>query len=77
MPRGEVGAWPLLVEIIRRVILYHHKNSPITMATIMFGKESKILPRYTDKFNLNLEHPLQLNKGETTCHKVYDVYESS
>ena len=67
MSRGEVGARPLLVEIIRRMILYHNKilvgNSSITIAAIMFEKKSNLMPnfvRYTDKFNLNLEHLLQL-----------------
>lgn len=83
MSRGEVGARPLLVEIIKRVILYHNKivtrNSSITMAAIMFEKNNNILPnfvKYINKFNLNLDNLSQLNKdkAKTTCHKLYDVY---
>ena len=48
------------------------------MAAIIF-EEKNILPnvaRYTDKFNLNLEHLLQLNKDKVkaTCNKIYNVY---
>ena len=71
MVRGEVGIRPLLVEVIKRVISYHSKiitrNSSITKNALKFESTNNTSPNflsYVNKFNLNSQQLLQLNKND-------------
>lgn len=78
MARGEIGARPLLVEIIKRSLLYHRKiierNSDVTMAALKYENSvyalkaensDDVLPNflnYADRFNLSMQNLLNSNR---------------
>ena len=83
MARGEIGARPLLVGIIKKVLLYHSKiierDSDITMAALNFENRNDVFPNfshYTCKFNLNTQVLLHASKDKINkaVRKIYDDF---
>ena len=52
MSRGEIGARPLLVDVIKRTLLYHSKiverDSPITKEALQFENQNNISPNFVN-----------------------------
>ena len=83
MSRCEVGARPLLVQVINKVISYHRKismrDSIITKSALIFKGNNDISPNflsYVNKFKLNSQDLIKASKCEAkkACLKEYDNY---
>ena len=89
MTRGEVGRRPLLVEIIKRVIMYTKsiKNRPTSTVSLAYDFESRkdVIPNFCtflDQFDLNHGHNINIDelcgksKSEVKrlCNSNYDRY---
>ena len=71
MSRRKVGASPLLVQVINKVISYHRKisirDSVITKSALIFEGNNDISPNflsYVNKFKLNSQQLIKANKYE-------------
>ena len=83
MTRGEVGARPLLLQVIKRVIAYIRNikdiNSSLVNIAFQYESESTTEPNlrtFVDKFNLNASELVEKSKHEVKkiCHDNYDRY---
>ena len=83
MSRGEVGARPLLVEVIKRTISYmqdiQKRAGSIVYKAFEFEANNDITPNFVtfiDKFNLIRNEIIETSKSniKTTCHNNYDRF---